>query len=61
MTVEELVKELIAVAYDTGYYSGKKEDGEPHHVQAIANRNALRDRLLKRIVALNMERGLMQR
>lgn len=52
MTIEQLVEELVQAAYETGYYSGKREDGEPHHVQAIDNREALQDKLLKRIAAL---------
>lgn len=52
MTTEQLVYELIQAAYDTGYYSGKKEDGQPHHRQAIAMRNEYRDRLLKQLARL---------
>jgi len=38
---EGLVKSLIDAAYDAGYYSGMKEDGSPHHLEAMKKRNEL--------------------
>ena len=48
-TTEELVYLLIDASYDTGYYSGKGEDGKPHHLEAINKRELIRDELVKRI------------
>jgi len=44
-----MVEDLIQVAYESGYYSGRNEDGQPHHVKARDRRNDLRDKLLRRI------------
>jgi len=41
-----LIDRLVNAAYDTGYYSGKKEDGQPHHTTAILLREKLRHELL---------------
>ena len=49
MSNERLVQELILAAYDTGFYSGKGEDGKPHHTQAIAQREFLRKAVLLRL------------
>lgn len=46
---EKLIKALIDAAYDTGYCSGKGEDGQPHHTAAIAKRQAIKQRLLRRV------------
>ena len=35
------VLKLVDVAYNSGYYSGKGEDRQPHHTKAIQARNAL--------------------
>ena len=56
MTLEKLIDELIQAAYDSGYCSGKGEDGQPHHVKIIAIRNAYRDQLKRRIAALRRRR-----
>ena len=41
-----IIDQLVDAAYDTGYYSGKKEDGQPHHSKAIFLREQLRHRVL---------------
>ena len=41
-----LIDQLVDAAYDTGYYSGKKEDGQPHHTTAILRREKLRHEVL---------------
>ena len=41
-----LVRELIDVAYLTGYYAAKGESGQPHHVYAIQIREKKRKSLL---------------
>lgn len=46
-----LVKELVQKAYDSGYYSGKHEDGEPHHLAAIKERNLLSKEVVRRLTA----------
>jgi hypothetical protein len=51
-----LVDELIGHAYDTGYYSGKKQDGLPHHMQAIDSRVAARRKVIEAFDALCDER-----
>ena len=43
---QRVVDELIMAAYDTGYYSGKGEDGTEHHRLAIRKRNALKTEML---------------
>jgi len=43
---QRVVDELIMAAYDTGYYSGKGEDGTEHHRLAIRKRNALKAEML---------------
>lgn len=47
--IESLVGELIDAAYDSGYYSGKGEDGQPRHMAAIERREKLRGELLRRL------------
>ena len=49
---EKMVQALIDAAYDTGYCSGKGEDGQAHHVFAIKRRTALKDALLLKLAAL---------
>ena len=50
MTNEELLlNTLINAAYETGYYSGKREDGQLHHVEAIARRTNLKQQVLARM------------
>ncbi len=49
--IKKAINDLIGHAYDSGYYSGKKEDGEPHHKQSIKDRQAAKERLLKLINA----------
>jgi hypothetical protein len=39
---QSLVNRLIDVAYDSGYYSGRNQDGMPHHLAAIRERETLR-------------------
>jgi len=51
MTDKQLVEELIQAAYDSGYYSGLDEHGQPHHLKAIKRRNTLRENLLIRLEA----------
>ena len=41
-----LIDQLVDAAYNTGYYSGKKEDGQPHHAAAILRRERLRHEVL---------------
>ena len=41
MTAKVAVRKLVDVAYNSGYYSGKGEDRQPHHTRAIRARNAL--------------------
>lgn len=41
-----LVQQLISATYDSGYYSGKGEDGQPHHVDAIQERESKRKALI---------------
>jgi NTP pyrophosphatase (non-canonical NTP hydrolase) len=41
-TRNPLVDDLINAAYDSGYYSGRNEDGSVHHQAAIAMRENLR-------------------
>ena len=53
MTHCQLVRELISLAYDTGYYSGKREDFEPHHLKAIKVRESLRAEVLRRLRSLD--------
>ena len=43
---QRVVDELIMAAYDTGYYSGKGEDGTELHKLAIRKRNALKAEML---------------
>ena len=43
---QRVVDELIMAAYDTGYCSGKGEDGTEHHRLAIRKRNALKAEML---------------
>ena len=43
---QRVVDELIMAAYDTGYYSGKGEDGTELHKLAIRKRNALKSEML---------------
>ena len=43
---EKLLNALTQHAYDTGYYSGKGEDGQPHHVRAMEDRELVRKKVL---------------
>ena len=51
MTNEELVKALVEAAYESGYYSGKGEDGEEYHMNAIKTRDLLIRKVLARLDA----------
>lgn len=46
---EKLIRDLMGATYDTGYYSGRHEDGQPHHKKAIADRQRLKAELEQRI------------
>ena len=46
---EKLVRDLIDAAYDSGYESGRKQDGQPLHLAAIERRNKVKRDLLKRL------------
>lgn len=50
VTKEGLVGGLISAAYDSGYYSGKGEDGQNHHIAARAQRERLRREVLQQII-----------
>lgn len=52
LTDERLIKNLIDAAYDSGYYSGKKEDGSRHHLEAIDRRKKAKRDLLRRFAEL---------
>lgn len=45
MNIQEILKALMIAAYDTGYYTGKGEDGEIPHQQALTRRIALKKQL----------------
>lgn len=47
MITKELIIELIDVAYDSGYYSGRGEDGESRHLVAVDRRNELRAQIFR--------------
>ena len=49
MNNKELIADLITAAYDSGYYSGKHEDGQPDHLFAINERERLRKEVLKKL------------
>ena len=49
MNDAQLIDTLVRAAYDSGYYSGKREDGQPHHLAAIQERGRLRDAALQRL------------
>lgn len=40
-----LIRDLVQAAYESGYYSGKGEDGSIHHKKAIMKRKQLGDQL----------------
>lgn len=48
--IERLIGDLIDHTYDTGYYSGKEEDGTPHHKEAIAARIKAKTKLVEEII-----------
>ncbi|HUT15275.1 MAG TPA: hypothetical protein VMY98_03425 [Anaerolineae bacterium] len=53
---DTLLRAVMDATYDTGYYSGKHEDGQPHHREAIAQRCSATQRLqacVKTLVAAN--------
>jgi hypothetical protein len=52
MNDADLITRLVVVAYDSGYYSGRKEDGQSHHMEAIEERRRLRDKVLQRLADL---------
>jgi len=56
MTDEELLEELVQAAYDTGFYSGRREDGQTHHIAAIHRREQARARLATRLEDRRMNR-----
>ena len=47
MITKSLVRQLIDAAYESGYYSGKGEGGEAHHVGAVERRNKLRNQIFR--------------
>ena len=49
---EKLLRAVMDATYDTGYYSGKHEDGQPHHREAIAERCSATQRLQACVKAL---------
>lgn len=49
---DKLLRAVMDAAYDTGYYSGKHEDGQLHHQEAIAERCRAKQALLARVKAL---------
>ena len=42
-----LVNNLIQAAYDSGYLSGRGEDGSTEHLSAIRRRKELREQVVK--------------
>jgi hypothetical protein len=48
MNDADLIKALIQAAYDSGYYSGRRKDGQSHHLEAIEERGRLKDAALQR-------------
>ena len=48
---EKLVYDLVQAAYESGYYSGKGEDGQPHHMAAMEERKKMHDKVLQRLAA----------
>jgi hypothetical protein len=52
---ESLIDALIEAAYDSGYYSGKGEDGQILHTQAMKLRNQLRVEVLYLLVNSRLE------
>jgi len=50
---KKLLDDLAQAAYDSGYYSGKREDGQPHHLAAIERRRWASDRILQRLAAVS--------
>ena len=49
---DTLLRAVMDATYDTGYYSGKHEDGQPHHREAIAERCSATQRLQACVNAL---------
>ena len=47
-----IIDQLVDATYDTGYYSGKGEDGKPHHVAALRRRKLLNRELTDKVDAL---------
>jgi cell division septum initiation protein DivIVA len=47
--IKELITTLIDHTYDSGYYSGRGDDGKMIHARAIADRNQARNDLLVRL------------
>jgi hypothetical protein len=52
MNDANLIERLVISAYNSGYYSGKGENGEPYHLAAIEERGQTRDRVLQRLADL---------
>ena len=52
MNDAKLIEKLIRAAYDSGYYSGKRHAGQPHHLEAIEERIQLRDEVLQHLGGL---------
>jgi len=48
-TTDGTLGRLIDASYDSGYYSGKLQDGEPHHLAAIKEREYFRRAVLARM------------
>ena len=46
---KQLIAALIAASYESGYYSGKQEDGQPHHRGAIDLCKELKVEVLRRM------------
>ena len=42
----EIINQLIDASYETGYYSGKREDGQEHHLVAVGRRGYRKEELL---------------
>jgi len=51
---DRMVDDLVDAAYDSGYYSGQKRDGEPEHREAIERRERARHKLLDELSILRV-------
>ena len=48
----EVIEDLVQKSYDTGYFSGKGEDGSSSHKVAIQARQLAKDKLLKALFGI---------